>query len=241
MGRPSKAREKASEAVKLSRELGHTHTLAVSLFFEIKISQFCGDVGAVLDKCAELIKLCSAEGFALWRIGGEAFEGWALTKSGSAEGGLVQLQAAIRNWEKTGAGLFLVYWFALLADVFAARNRLADGLRVLDDALKICDKNEERWWEVDIVRRKGELLLAQGNQDSAESCFQQARRLAKKQNALSLELRSVIGLAELLSQQQRNNEALTVLHDVYDKFAEGFETSDLVRAQKLLKSLSSRS
>jgi predicted ATPase len=238
LGHPTEALQQAQEAVNLSRALGHQHTLAVAIFFEIKISQFCGDVQNILEKASELIKLCRDEGFTLWRIAGEAFEGWALTKMGQEAVGLAQLKGAIVNWERSGSGLFLIYWFTLLADAYGAMGEAEKGINLLDNGLQICIKNNERWWEADLLRLKGDLLLLQDGQEArAELSFLKARDLARKQGALSLELRAVMGLCIILKQTGEKEEARAQLLETYGKFTSGFETGDLKAAQLLLDSL----
>jgi predicted ATPase len=237
MGHPDEAIREAQQAVSVSRELGHTHTLAVAIFFEIKISQFRGDVQNVLEKSSELIKLCKEEGFSLWRIAGEAFEGWALTKVGQEEAGRAQLEEAIANWEKTGAGLFRIYWLTLLAEVYGARGRAEMGITLLDEGLQICASHNERWWEADLIRLKGDLLFLRGEETQAEGYFLKARELALTQGALSLQLRAVIGMCRLLIKRGKRQEARALLMEVYRKFTSGFDTGDLKAARLLLDSI----
>jgi predicted ATPase len=234
MGHPDEALREAQEAVSVSRQLDHKHTLAVAIFFEIKISQFCGDVKNVQEKSLELIKLCKDEGFSLWRIAGEAFEGWALTKTGEEKEGTAQLEAAMANWEKTGAGLFRIYWLTLLADVYGTTGQAERGLKLIDEGLDICEMNNERWWEADLLRLKGDLLLLQGAETQAEEYLLKACELAVQQEALSLELRATMGMCRLLMKRGRGQEGRAMLAEVYEKFTSGFDTGDLREARAIL-------
>jgi predicted ATPase len=92
----------------------------------------------------------------------------------------------------------------------------------------------------ELLRIKGELLLLQGAQDAAltaEGHFQQALDWARRQGALSWELRAAISLARLLRDQRRSADALALLQPVYDRFTEGFDTADLKTAKALLDNL----
>jgi predicted ATPase len=97
----------------------------------------------------------------------------------------------------------------------------------------------ERYYEAEIHRLKGELLLQQSsdNQADAESCFHHALALARNQQAKSLELRAVMSLSRLLQQQGKRQEAHDLLAPVYNWFTEGFDTADLQEAKALLDAL----
>jgi len=72
---------------------------------------------------------------------------------------------------------------------------------------------------------------------TAEQCFQQALDMARRQGALSLELRAATSLARRWREQQRVSQARKLLAPVYRRFTEGFETADLVAARTLLASV----
>jgi predicted ATPase len=57
---------------------------------------------------------------------------------------------------------------------------------------------------------------------------------ARAQGALSWELRAALSLALLERSQGPPREATQLLRAVYDRFTEGFDTSDLKRAKHLL-------
>src|SRR5262245_41893842 len=103
-------------------------------------------------------------------------------------------------------------------------------------------KNDERWWEAEIHRLRGELLLMDGQPEAAvETCFHQAVEIARRQQAKSLELRAVMSLARLWQRQSKLAEARQVLAEIYDWFTEGFDTPDLKEARTLLDELLPRS
>ena len=101
------------------------------------------------------------------------------------------------------------------------------------------DRTGERWWEAEVHRLQGELLLAQGGtrQKSveAEAYFRHALEVAHQQQAKSLELRAAMSLSRLRQHEGKRAEARQVLADVYQWFTEGFETADLKAARRLLE------
>ena len=92
----------------------------------------------------------------------------------------------------------------------------------------------------ELLRVKGELVLLQNaaaQAAAAEDYFRQARDWARRQGALSWELRAAASLARLLRDQGRSAEALALLQPVYERFTEGFDTADLKLARALLDDL----
>jgi predicted ATPase len=112
-------------------------------------------------------------------------------------------------------------------------------------------RHGSRYWEADLYRLKGELLLAQDRRNpaaqgqlqraataaEAEACFQQARETARELSAKSFELRAATSLARLWQQQGKQREAHEMLSDIYNWFTEGFDTKDLQEAKALLEAL----
>jgi len=111
---------------------------------------------------------------------------------------------------------------------------------MLDEALAAVQKTGERWWEAELYRLKGELILAASAEDSAEAeaYFQHAIDIARRQQAKSLELRAAMSLSRLWQQQGKSDAARGLLAPVYGWFTEGFETADLQEAKALREVLS---
>jgi adenylate cyclase len=102
----------------------------------------------------------------------------------------------------------------------------------------VVDKGE-RFWEAELYRLQGELLLQQatGSGDETETCFRQALDVARHQQAKSLELRAAISLSRLWQRQGKRAEARQLLAEIYAWFTEGFDTADLQQAKRLLEEL----
>jgi predicted ATPase len=115
------------------------------------------------------------------------------------------------------------------------------GLIALEEAIAAADKNHDHSHEPDIHRLEGELLLRRdsSNASQAQTCFERAIEVARKQSAKSLELRATMSLAQLLRDTNRRDEARTILTEIYNWFTEGFDTADLKDAKALLDELSS--
>jgi predicted ATPase len=110
---------------------------------------------------------------------------------------------------------------------------------VLTEALAYTHTTGERFYEAELHRLKGELLLALSSENhlAAEACFQQALEVARRQQAKSLELRVAMSLSRLWQCQGKRAEARQLLAEIYGWFTEGFDTADLLEAKALLEAL----
>jgi predicted ATPase len=110
----------------------------------------------------------------------------------------------------------------------------------MDTALGLVNRTNERLFEAELYRLKGEHLAhANGAGDGAdvEKLFLQSLKIAKKQKAKSWELRTATSLARLWQRQDKVGDARNLLQPVYNWFTEGFETHDLKDAKALLENL----
>jgi predicted ATPase len=195
---------------------------------------------AVHEQAEALVALSTEQGVPLFAALGTLFRGWALTMQGQDETGLAQVRHGIAAFQATGAVLTVPYLCTVLAEVSAHLGHPADGLQALAEAHTLVEQQEERWWEAEICRLQGVLLLQQPGtpQAEAEPWLQKALEVARRQEAKSLELRAAMSLARLWQQQGKRAEARELLASVYDWFTEGFDTADLQEARGLLEALS---
>jgi predicted ATPase len=186
-----------------------------------------------------LISLAKEQGFPYQMVFGAIHRGWALAHQGQAQEGIEQITQGSLAYRATGAELDRPYFLALLAEAHGTMGQPEAGLTTLAEALTVVDKTGERWYEAEIYRLKGALLLQQNanNQAEAENCFQQAIVVAQNQQAKSWELRAATSLARLWQQQGKRQEAHDLLAPVYHWFTEGFDTADLQEAKALLDTL----
>jgi len=181
-------------------------------------------------------------GFAQWMAIGSILHGWALAHQGQAQEGIEQLRQGLRAYRATEAEIQRPHWLALLAEVHGTLGEPEAGLAVLAEALVHVEHTGERYYEAEIHRLKGVLLLQQNsnNQAEAEHCFHHALDIACSQQAKSLELRTATSLARLWQSQGKRQEAHALLAPVYGWFTEGFDTADLKDAKALIEELEER-
>jgi hypothetical protein len=127
-----------------------------------------------------------------------------------------------------------VTFLSEMAEALGRAGQIADGLVTIDEALARSERTEERWPIAEFLHVKGELLLSQSVQGAAvaaEDHFRQALDWARRQGALSWELRAATSLARLLRDRGGSAHALALLQPAYDRFTEGFDTADLKAAK----------
>jgi predicted ATPase len=162
--------------------------------------------------------------------------GWALGMQGRRGQGVAEMREAIASAKEAGYAQ-RPRWFPFIAELEATSKGPEAGLKTLSDGFALLEITEERFYEAELHRVKGELLLMQSDSNAvqAESCFEDALEVARKQGAKSLELRATMSLARLLAKQGKHYEAGTTLSEIYGWFTEGFNTADLKEAKTLLE------
>jgi class 3 adenylate cyclase/predicted ATPase len=240
LGYPAQALVRLHEALALARELSHSYSLAWILCRAAFVFQFCRDVPAVHEQAEAAVILSTEQGATQWVAQGTIFRGWALAMQGQGEVGLAQVHQGITAVRATGQALAVPYFCTLLAEVSAHLGYLEDGLQALAEAHTLVEQHEERYWEAEVCRLRGVLLLRRPGtpQVEAEAWLQRALDVARRQEAKSLELRAAMSLSRLWEQQGKRQEARDLLAEVYGWFIEGFDTADLQEAQALLAALS---
>jgi predicted ATPase len=239
LGYPEQALARLHEALALAHALSHPYSLAYARCRAAYVYQFRRDVPAVHEQAEATVILSTEQGFAPWAAMGTILRGWALALQGRGEEGIAQVHQGLAAWRATGAALVVPYLCAVLADVCDHLGHTADGIQVLAEAHTLVEQHEERWWEAEIYRLRGVLLLRQtgASQAEAEAWLQRALDVARRQEAKSLELRAAMSLSRLWQQQGKQAEARQLLAPVYGWFTEGFDTADLQEARALLEAL----
>jgi predicted ATPase len=202
-------------------------------------NQFYRKELAVREHAEAVMALSAEQGFTHWLPQGMILRGWALAVQGQVEEAVAQMRQGLAAFRATGAEVFRPSFLALLAEAYAKGGQVEEGLSALTEALVVMHKTGERWWEAELHRLKGELLLAlpADTQPEVETCFYQALTIARRQQAKSLELRAAMSLARLWQRQGKRQEAHQLLAEVYGWFTEGFDTADLREVKAVLDEL----
>jgi predicted ATPase len=241
LGRADEAVRRCDEAVALARKLGHANTLALALDFAAALYYLRREPGPALRYADEAIAYCEEQQLPFWLAMATIFRGWALFADGVAEGPSLMLDGMTR-YQELGAGLGGRLCAAMLGEVHLAAGTAEIGLAVFGGALAMLSRSEDRFFEAEVTRVRGELLRAVTPSDPApaEACFREALAIAGHQQARALSLRAAVSLARLLAAQGRTDEATTVLEEAYDRLTEGVATPDVRNAAAMLDDLRAR-
>jgi predicted ATPase len=235
-GLPDQAMRTAESSVADARATNHAMSLGQALALAAcPIALFMGDLGAAEHYVEMLVDHSTRHALARWRAWGLSHQGMLAIKRGDLSSGLRLLRAGLQ--EPGAAGTVPQFFTSLLAEALGRAGQIADGLAAIEEAIGRSEPTEERWAIAEFLRIKGELLLLQRERDAAaaaEDHFRQALDWARRQGALSWELRAATSLARLLRDQNRSTEAIALLAPVYDRFTEGFDTDDLKAAKAMI-------
>jgi tetratricopeptide (TPR) repeat protein len=264
LGYPDQALTRSREACALAQQLAQPYSLAYALALASGLSKFRREAQRTREQAEATIALAREQGFVGWLSVGMAWRGWALVEQGAVQEGLAQINEAMRLAVRGELGQSQRP--VRLAEIYGKAGQADEGLRVLAEASAAISKTDERRFEAEVYRLKGELLLQRAlEQDTrqaaaletspsteaehtgvtdasplhieAETCFRQAIEVARSQQAKSLELRAVMSLTRLWQQQGKRKEAYDMLERIYSWFTEGFDTRDLQEARALIEVL----
>jgi predicted ATPase len=239
LGYPDQALQQSHEALTLAQELAHPFSLVYALCFAGKLSQLRREAQAAQERATAEIAFCTEQGFVLYLARGTILRGWALAEQGQGEEGRAQMHQGMAAYQATGSEVFRPSYLACLAEAYGKAGQAEEGLTMLAEALTAVHKTGERFYEAELYRLKGELLMARSaaHQMEAETCFRQALDVARRQQAKSWELRAALSLSRLWQQQGKRAKAQDLLAPIYGWFTEGFDTADLQEARVLLEDL----
>jgi class 3 adenylate cyclase/predicted ATPase len=234
-GYPDQAMALSSAALADTRRQAHPPSLAGCLATCIRLSLTAGDNAALGEWLDELVMITTEQGFPHWRAMITICRGWVAVKSGDVAEGISLVRsgsAASRTYSA-----WRPHNIALLATVCEIAEQIDEALNLMDEALQIVENTGERWFEAELYRHKGKLLLRQGHTEVAEEFYRKALSISQEQEAKMWELRAAVSLARLRRDQGRRDEVRDLLAPVYGWFTEGFGTPDLKDAKALLDEL----
>jgi predicted ATPase len=178
-------------------------------------------------------------GYLRGRQTARSFTAGAVADGGAAEEGIAELRRGLAASEAMGIQQHTPCFLGLLAELCIGIRNYGEALKLVDEALSRVEKLEERWFEADLHRLKGEALLRCSSEHAAEAegSFRTALAIAQQQSAELWKLRAATSLARLWLEHGKRRKARDLLVPIYDWFTEGFDTQDLKDAETLLKLL----
>jgi len=199
LGRADEALERMDEGLALARELSEPQGLAHAELFACLLHQFRGDHRAAQQFAESAIEVSHAHGLVLYGAMADVMKGWTLSEQGYEEDGIELMREGLAALDATATSLVRPQFLGLLAEALAKVDRVDEGFALLNEATTMVSDTGERYYEAELYRLKGELLLMKDKRADAEGCFKRSLQIAEKQKAKSWQLRTETSLARLSS------------------------------------------
>ena len=226
MGRVDEGLFRSQQSVQLAEKLGHPNSLALALHFAAAVHQLRGEPKEALARSDAQVKLAGEEVLPFWMAGGQIWRGWAELVGGNPEG-FGGIMAGMGMWRGIGAELVVPHFLALVTQAHLDNGAVDAAAGAVEEALGSLERSNERYFEADLHRLRGEVALARGDADTAKVSFSRALEVADAQGAGLFRLRAAMALAGL-----GDTEALA---STVKSSTQGFDTADFKRARQMLK------
>jgi class 3 adenylate cyclase/predicted ATPase len=241
LGYPERALADIDDGLKTGREIGQAATLMNALPFATMIHILCGSyvrAGALAD---ELVTLAELKEALLWQALGKLVKGAIFAATGQATEAVRMISSGVVAYRSTGASVTIPLYLLHLAAAQAELGQFDAAQRSVGEAMAAVEATKERWFEAEVHRLAGEVVLKSPESDAAQAqaCFERALAIARERQAKSWELRAAMSMARLWRDQDKRKEARDLLAPVHHWFTEGFGTLDLKEVRTLLDQLAS--
>ena len=237
LGYPERAAAAAEQAESRARSLGLPFATALALSHMAVLGTIGCDPQRAAAHAEEAIAICAEHQFANTNHRAQFFRGALLAQRGDSQLGLELMHdamvAAEENDERNRRTLYLCHF----ASAHGSIGQPEVGLDLLNEAIQTAEITSEKFFEAELHRLRGKMLLSLGDKAAAEIELQQALTIARRQQARWWELRAANDLARHWQDEGRHVEARSLLEPIYSWFVEGFDTSVLKTAKALLAEL----
>lgn len=194
------------DAIALARRLNHPFSEAHALIFATFLHRERGNAHLTLQLAEQAKAIARDRGFPQLLSRATALHGWAMAQAGAVDEGIAQMEEGIAAIRRMGSS-FQTYLLACLVDGCRKAGRVTEALDIVTEALARVEATGERFYEAELLRMRGELLLDAGGDAEAERCFQAAFAIGSRQRALVLQRRAFKSLSDLLDRHGRQDEA----------------------------------
>ncbi|MEM7207596.1 MAG: adenylate/guanylate cyclase domain-containing protein [Pseudomonadota bacterium] len=256
LGAPEQALDVGRASLEWAQTIKHVNTIGLARCWGIVLPNvLVGNTETVIDESRVLIEYAEEMSMSLWQAWGRIFLGWARATGERDSAGLEDIKAGLAAADSIGAGLLMPLFFCLKAESEIACGKFSAAELSVEAGFAAQARSGELVWSTRLHCAQGKLLASKlgdtGNE--SEQAYRQAIQIAREQGARSMELRAILGLAEMWSQSSHEiapddeaNESLrervvALIKPVFANFNEGHQTPDLRSARALLESRSADS
>ena len=239
LGYPEQALSNVVQARSQTTQGDDAYTTAFAHYVTSAVHLLRGEFQASLASADQSLALSIEHRIGLYALYSRFGRGCALAKLGQMEPAIVEIGEGIEEARRSNLGYMRGFMLGWLATVQAESGDPEIALSTLHEALEQTNDVTGRAWEAELLRLRGNTLLAVRPDAlvEAEQDYMNAITVARKQSARSLELRAATSLARFLRAQGRRDEARAQLAPLYGWFTEGFDTADMKEAGEVLDNL----
>lgn len=235
LGETEAACARVAELRRLARARGHPHSLGYAFAWENTLWFLARRVQAARRASAEAVHYCAEQGFPLWHSVAAYVQAWARAASGQGQGAVEEIRQACAAWRATGATVSQAYQLSVLAEVQRLQGDLSAGRRTIEEALALTRTCGELWYRPELLRLRGEFLLAGGNPEAAEACWREGLEVARATGARMWELRTALSLVRLAAHRGSPDRARPVLEQACAGFPGDTTEPEWLEARRLLQ------
>jgi tetratricopeptide (TPR) repeat protein len=241
LGYPEQANTSLDEARRISNEQDSPFSQVFRHLYETIFHQFLGDPDKTKAYAEITIDFAKKYEFVFQRYLCTMLQGWALVMQGQNES-IKQMRQAFQDYEAIDGRVGRPYFLGILAEALGQIGKFSEAQEELAEAFQTVEKTGERFYEAELYRISGDLVLKQlptrrllsrsgrvqrtktttsapqhtTSYAEAEKHFLKAIEIAHNQEAKSLELRAVMNLSRLWQLQGRIAEARQRLQEIYE-------------------------
>jgi predicted ATPase len=223
------------KAIEEAASRGHPVSVCVSLLYVSTLLLWTGDLLGASDLIEQLIVHAGRYSLAPYRVLGTALKGELAIARDEPEAGLDLLRSALEILRAQQFNLLITGFVGALAEGLRKTGQFEEALFTINGAIAHAKNSGVEFYLSELLRIKSEILAARHDRASAMNCLTEALAVARAQSALAWELRSTMVLARMLCEGGQRDQARHTLALVYDRFTEGFDTTDLKLAHTLLE------
>jgi predicted ATPase len=224
------------EVVSFARQRGHVPTIAVALCYACHFAAIRRKPDQARPHAERLVGLAREHGLPLWFAIGLVFLGWAQWCTGD-RGGEAKMREGLARFREQGGKNFRPLTETLIARMEAETGRVEAALATMESELASIEQTGERWFDAEVYRLRGDILLGREPPDSAhaEAAYMRALDIASRQRTRTFELRAALSLAKLYRMGGRDQAARELLAPAIAGFTEGQELPEVAEANRLLR------
>ncbi|WP_027554406.1 winged helix-turn-helix domain-containing protein [Bradyrhizobium sp. Cp5.3] len=238
-GFADQAARRAQQAIELAERENHPVSLCICLLYAASVFLWRGDLLIGEDLIERLIACAGKHSLAPYHAGGLGLRGELMLARGKTTLGVETLRTALSTLQDERQYILSFASSRALAEGLARSGHPAEAITIIDSLVTDATRGSGTFELPNLLRTQAEVLLAAAptNWPAAEASLISSLGSAREQSALGWELRSAIALCRLWVDHGRVDDARRLLIDIYERFTEGFETADLIEAQRQLRAL----